>query len=203
MNWNVQNGPAPRCSFSPGWTRIKRSHSSSPKTWWWCSDLAHSFGLAQCLSLVREGLWAALLGSLQQDELRSALWRGKCWAKVGESTDDLCWDFGCVKSLMSKAEFLPPFFVAGRVPLNELFEKMVWARWTCPGSKTQLCGARIFSNYFWYRAWTFMLLQRLHLWSVLRSLALVSQIQTQDEMADGCRQAGLIWCLLSILCLPV
>jgi len=202
MNWNVHNGPARRCSFSLGWIRIKRSHSSSPKTWW-CSDLAHRFGFVQCLGNDREGLWAPFLGSMQRDKLCLASWKGKFWAKVGETTDDLCWDCGWVKSLMSKVEFLPPFFVAGRVPINELYKKMVWSCWTCPGSKTHLCGARYLSNYFWYRTQNFMLLQRLSLWSVRRSLALASQIWMQDEKADGCRWAVLIQCPLGILCLPV
>lgn len=160
MNWKLSNRPAWRCSFSPWWTRIKRLHSSSPKMCW-CSDLAHSFRLAQSLSKVREGLWAPLLGSMQQDELCSASWRSKCWARVGESAHDLCWDCGWVKSLMSKAVFLPPFFVASRVPINELFEKTAWTCWTCPGSKTQLRGARNLSYHFWYRAWMLTLLQRL------------------------------------------
>lgn len=134
-----------------------------------------------------EGLWAPLLGTMQQDELCSALWLSKHWARAGESADDLRWDCGWVKSLMSKAEFLLPFFIAGSIQINELYEKMVWPSWTCPGSKTQLCGTRNPSNYFWYWARRFTLLQKLHLRPIMRSPVLVSQIQAQDEMEDGWR----------------
>lgn len=119
MGWNMSSRPSRRCSFSLGWTGIKRSHSSSPKMWW-CSDLAHSFGLSQGLSKVREGFWAPLLGSVQQEEPCSASWGGECWAEVGESTNDLCWGSGWIKSFVSKAEFLPPFFVAGKVSISFL-----------------------------------------------------------------------------------
>lgn len=55
---------------------------------------------------------------------------------VGESADDLCWDCGGVKSLMTKAEFLPPLFVASRMSINDVHEKMVWPCSTCPWIKT-------------------------------------------------------------------
>lgn len=196
MGWNMSSRPARRCSFSPGWTGIKRSHSISPKMWW-CSGLAHSFGLAQGPSKVREGFGAPLLGSVQREEPRSASWGGECW--VGESTNDLCWGSDWMKSFVSKAEFLPPFFMASKV-LISFMKRWCGRVHLAPDQKLIYVVVEI----------KLLVIPSMGVHASSKALLVVwYEVHGPRDSDPNTRwdgrwvQTGLIWCLLGLPCLPV
>lgn len=132
----------------------------------------------QGLREVQEGLWA-LLGRLQGDELSSALWGGKCWARAGGSA--------CAGIVAEGSPWCPRQSF-GLIPLcllgYPLMSFMKRPRELVLDQTLSRVGLENLFNYFWYWAWAF----KVSFASCSEVPGPVSPSQTPNEAEDRCRQ---------------